>query len=89
MTIAYCPKRAALLCLVSAWVAFLASPGLAGAQGHHAGASGLPHNIPDFCEAATVRSVGSGAWSSPATWSAGRAPVAGEGVSIGEGTTVT
>ena len=89
MTIAYCPKRAALPYLVSAWVAFLASPGLAGAQGHHVGASGLPHNIPDFCEAATVRSVGSGAWSSPATWSAGRVPVAGEGVSIGEGTTVT
>ena len=40
--------------------------------------SALPENIPDFCAIDTIRSVGSGAWSNPATWSAGRVPAAGD-----------
>jgi hypothetical protein len=49
----------------------------------------LPHDIPDFCAAPTVSTVGSGAWSNPAIWSVGRLPVAGEVVNIAEGTNVT
>jgi G8 domain len=50
-------------------------------------ASGLLHGIPDFCENATVRSAGNGAWSSPATWNTGRVPRAGDLVSIAHAVT--
>lgn len=45
-------------------------------------------HFPNFGENPTVRSVGSGNWSSPATWSPARMPVAGDVVSIGSGHTV-
>ncbi len=48
-----------------------------------------PHDkVPDFCMAATRKSVKSGAWSDPATWG-GSVPIAGSQVSIQAGHTVT
>ncbi len=52
---------------------------------HIAPASGIPQGIPRFCVDATVRSVGSGAWSNPATWSSGRVPGGGDRVLIEAG----
>jgi len=52
-------------------------------------ATGLPHNIPNFCATPTITSVATGDWSNPGTWSAGRAPRAGDIVSIASGTAVT
>jgi Domain of unknown function (DUF4082)/Bacterial Ig-like domain/G8 domain/IPT/TIG domain/Viral BACON domain/Putative binding domain, N-terminal len=49
----------------------------------------LPHGIPDFCANPTITSTQSGAWSSPATWSPSRVPVAGDIVRIATGNTVT
>jgi hypothetical protein len=49
----------------------------------------LPHGIPAFCAAATVRSVASGAWSAPATWSTGRVPAAGDVVMVESGHAVS
>src|SRR5262245_62019555 len=49
-----------------------------------------PHfSIPDFGTGATITSVSSGSWSSASTWSAGRAPVAGDIVAITSGKTIT
>ena len=44
--------------------------------------------IPDFGQNPTIVSVGSGPWSSPATWSANRVPAGGDVVQISAGTTV-
>jgi hypothetical protein len=49
----------------------------------------LPHNIPDFCAAPTIRSVASGSWSSPATWSPARVPASGDVVAVSQADTVT
>jgi hypothetical protein len=57
------------------------------ALAQHAGP--LPHNIPDFCAAPTIRTVGSGAWSDPAVWSPARVPAPGDVVLVSHGTTVT
>lgn len=51
--------------------------------------SGLPHNVPNFCATTDLRSVRSGVWSDPGTWSAGRIPRAGDRVGVASGTTVT
>jgi PKD repeat protein len=49
-----------------------------------------PHDkIPNFGAHPTITSVQSGNWSSPATWSLGRLPAAGDVVDINPGTTVT
>lgn len=49
-----------------------------------------PHdNIPDFCENPTKTSVGSGNWSSAATWSPAGVPAANEIVAINTGHTIT
>jgi hypothetical protein len=45
--------------------------------------------IPNFGAKPTIFSVASGNWSSPATWSLGRVPSAGDIVDINPGTTVT
>lgn len=52
---------------------------------HAAGASGLPHNIPNFCQSATIRSAGSGNWFNAGTWSPARVPAAGDVVMIEAG----
>jgi hypothetical protein len=49
----------------------------------------LPHNIPDFCASATIRSVSSGVWSNPAIWSPARVPGAADVVNVDSGTNVT
>jgi len=45
--------------------------------------------IPDFGANPTIRSVASGAWSNPNTWSLGRVPATGDIVDISPNTTVT
>jgi len=47
----------------------------------------VPHS--DFCATATITSAASGPWSSPATWSPNRIPVAGDVVRINNGQIVT
>jgi hypothetical protein len=47
--------------------------------------SALPFRIPDFCATATITSAASGPWSSPATWSPNRIPIAGDAVRISIG----
>ena len=63
-------------------------PAPAAAQGHdHSGP--LPHNIPDFCSAATVTTTRSGSWSDPRIWSAGRVPGTGDVVNVAAGTDIS
>ncbi|MBI4886638.1 MAG: right-handed parallel beta-helix repeat-containing protein [Acidobacteria bacterium] len=71
--------------------ALVASLGTLQAQDHAhlSAASGIPHGIARVCAAPTVTSVANGAWSSPATWSAGRIPAADDAVRIAAGTDVT
>jgi hypothetical protein len=45
-------------------------------------------HIPDLCASPTVRSVKSGPWSDPSTWSTGRAPASPDRVRIAKGTAV-
>ena len=52
-------------------------------------AAGLVLVIPSTNAAPALHSVGSGAWSDPATWSGGRVPAAGDPATIESGTTVT
>ena len=52
-------------------------------------AAGLVLVIPSTNAAPTLHSVGSGAWSDPATWSGGRVPSATDPATIESGTTVT
>jgi hypothetical protein len=47
--------------------------------------SGVPAGVPLICAVPTIVSVGSGAWSSPATWSTGRVPGADDKVLIAAG----
>ena len=47
--------------------------------------SALPFRIPDFCATAAITSAASGPWSSPATWSPNRIPIAGDVVRINNG----
>jgi len=47
----------------------------------------VPHS--DFCATATITSAASGPWSSPATWSPNRIPIAGDVVRINNGQIVT
>jgi hypothetical protein len=85
------PRRAAMLSLWGIVFYACGIPALATAQTHvHSdSSSGLPHNIPNFCSAATITSVGNGSWSSPSTWNAGHVPGASDIVNIAGGTTVT
>jgi G8 domain len=55
------------------------------AHAHTTPLGGLPEGIPVFCADPTIRSVASGAWSSPATWSARRVPGIDDKVLIGAG----
>ncbi|MBI4266625.1 MAG: hypothetical protein HY657_19835 [Acidobacteria bacterium] len=71
--------------------AFLvASGGIVEAQEHaHGPASGIAHGIPRICASPTVTSVTDGSWSSPSTWSTGKAPASGDLVLVKAGTRVT
>jgi hypothetical protein len=46
-------------------------------------------HIPDFCASPTISSIGNGRWSSPATWSPTRVPLATDRVAVAAGTLVT
>jgi G8 domain len=70
-------------------ISLLAVTTPAWAQHDHATASGLPHNIPNFCQNATIASTQSGNWSNASIWSLGRVPVAGDIVRISPGNSVT
>src|SRR5581483_1683988 len=77
--------------IVVSLAVFLAGISTARAQAHsHLGpASGIAHGVPRVCAKPTViTSVGSGAWSSAATWSSGRVPGAGDAVLVASGTRV-
>jgi hypothetical protein len=81
------------VCFASA-AALLVAPAELRAQIHDhvamiSAAAALPHNIPDFCANATIRSVSSGAWSNPAIWSPARVPGAADVVNVDAGTTVS
>ncbi len=55
-------------------------------------AAALPHDIPDFStdpSRSTVRSVRSGSWASPSTWSSGQVPTANHIVHVDPGHVVT
>src|SRR5678815_5253355 len=49
----------------------------------------ISKGIPRFCPEPTVSSVASGAWSNPATWSAGKVPAADDMVLIKPGHVIT
>jgi hypothetical protein len=51
--------------------------------------SGMPQGVPLLCANPTVKSVTSGAWSSPSTWSANRVPAADDKVAVDAGHSVT
>jgi hypothetical protein len=53
------------------------------------GASGLPNGIPDLCATPTIKSVQSGAWNAPSTWSTGQIPASGARVEVSSGHQVT
>jgi hypothetical protein len=81
-------QAAAALISLGTIAALTLLPARAAAQDHDAhmaGASGLPHNIPNFCANATIRSAGSGAWSSASSWTPARVPGAGDKVYIEAG----
>jgi hypothetical protein len=92
----HCVRLTCAVCFASA-AALLVAPAELRAQIHdHAAmsdpidaAAALPHNIPDFCANATIRSVGSGAWSNPAIWSPARVPGASDVVNVDAGTNVS
>src|SRR5438094_8200153 len=44
--------------------------------------------IPDLCASPTIKSVGNGPWSDPATWSPARVPTTDDAVRIAAGTMV-
>jgi hypothetical protein len=91
--------RVRLMCAVCSFAsaaALLVAPAELRAQVHdHSGTApvsataALPHNIPDFCASATIRSIGSGAWSNPAIWSSPRVPGASDVVNVAAGTDVS
>jgi len=54
-----------------------------------AATSGVPHGVPRICADVDVSSVGSGAWSSAATWSGGKVPATGDAVLVVAGTRVS
>jgi G8 domain-containing protein len=71
-----------------AWLGMAASVGAQSMQ-HTQPASGMSHGLPRVCVPAGTSSAGSGAWSSPSTWSTGRVPAAGDAVLVSAGTIVT
>jgi len=85
------------VCSFASAAALLVAPAELRAQVHAhavmndpiAAAATLPHNIPDFCATATIRSVSSGAWSNPAIWSPARVPGASDVVNVAAGTDVS
>src|SRR6266850_97650 len=92
----YRVRLACAVCSFASAAALLVAPADVRAQVHdHAGpdaiaaAAALPHNIPDFCAAATIRSVGSGPWSNPAIWSPARVPGPSDVVNVDAGTDVS
>src|SRR6266852_373725 len=56
---------------------------------HTPSVSGAPLGVPYFCARPTVTSTGTGLWSDPGTWSAGRVPGANDRVKIAVGHEVT
>ena len=73
-------------------IAAVALPVAALAQTDHVHAlqvNGVPNGLPVFCAGPTVVAISDGAWSSPATWSTGRAPGAAEKVAIPAGRAVS
>src|SRR5437867_434020 len=97
----YRPYRVRLTCAVCSFASaatLLIAPDELRAHGHdHSAMMGgqidaavaLPHNIPDFCASATIRSISSGAWSNPAIWSPARVPGATDVVNVDAGTNVS
>jgi hypothetical protein len=81
-----------LLCVVGVLVAIgvgPAAPAVAQESHHTPRVSGLPEGVPLFCAQPTVRSVATGGWSNPKTWSTNRVPVANDKVAIAAGHRVT
>jgi G8 domain-containing protein len=73
--------------------ALLGAPGSTAYAGqdahlHTPGVSGMPQGVPLFCGNPTIRSVGSGSWSSPNTWSTRKVPGASDKVAVGAGHSV-
>jgi G8 domain/Right handed beta helix region len=73
---------------LAAWLGMAASAWGQSVQ-HTQSASGMSHGLPRVCVPAGTSSVGSGAWSSPSTWSTGRVPAAGDAVLVSAETIVT
>jgi hypothetical protein len=92
-----CVRLTCAVCVLASAVALFVAPAELRAQIHdHAAlsdpinaAATLPHNIPDFCANATIRSVSSGAWSNPAIWSPARVPGSSDVVNVDAGTDVS
>jgi len=83
------PRRAGLFCVAVAALAWLACHTVGFAQTAHVHDSSLPHNIPNLCAAATIKSVASGRWSDPGIWSTKRLPANGDLVVVAASTVVT